>query len=286
MPRARLLAQPGVVEMFWATICFVIMKVLVKMMPAIPIAEVILFRSAFTFVFSFVVLKIQKQYPWGQPKHRPLLLLRGIGGAMAFFLYFYLIRQVPLASAYSIQYLAPIFTTIIAYFWLKERIGNIECILFVVAFLGILMIHGFDLRVSVFELIIGISATICMAFTYVVIRQLRNKESPLTVVFYFSVVTLPIVLAYLPWYWVDPKGYEWLLLLMMAVATQAAQYYSAKAAFLAGKLSRVAVVSYVGIVFAIIAGFFFGEQHSAMAYLGMAVVVASVLLSLYFKKSK
>ena len=256
------------------------------MTPAIPIAEVILFRSAFTFLFSFVVLKIQKQHPWGQPKHRPLLLLRGIGGAMALFLYFYLIRQVPLASAYSIQYLAPIFTTIIAYFWIKERVGKAEFILFVVAFLGVFMIQGFDLRVSVFELLIGISATLCMAFTYVVIRQLRNKESPMTVVFYYSVVTLPIVLAYLPWYWVTPTSYEWLLLFMMAAVTQTAQYYSTKAAFLAGKLSRVAVISYVGIVFAIIAGFFFGEQHNAMTYLGMGIVVVSVLLSLYFKKSK
>ena len=285
MSRLGYLAQPGVREMLWATVCFVIMKVFVKMMPHIPIAEIVLFRSAFTFVFSFAVLRAQNQHPWGAQAQRPLLIMRGIGGAVALFLYFYLIRQVPLASAYSIQYLAPIFTTIIAYVWLRERVRGIEWMLFLTAFFGVLMIQGFDIRVSVSELLIGIGATLSMAFTYVVIRQLRGTVSPLVVVFYFSVVTLPIVLAYLPWYWVEPEGYDWLLLLMMAASTQAAQYYSAKAAFLAGKLSKVAVISYIGIVFAIIAGLFFGEYHNTMTYLGMAIVVGSVVLSLYLRKT-
>ena len=281
----RLVWQAGASHMIWATFFFVCMKVCVKMLPHLPISELIFFRSAFTFVFCWILLRAQLKSPWGKPAHRHWLLMRGAGGAAALFLYFYLIRHIPLASAYSIQYLAPIFTTIIAFVWLKEKIGTIEWVLFLVAFLGVLMVQGFDTRVSFEHLLIGIAATLCMSFTYVIIRRLRGLESPLTVVFYFSVVTLPIVLLYLPFYWVSPKGWDWGLLLLMVIFTQAAQYYSAKAAFLADKLSKVAIVSYLGIVFAISSGFFFGEYHNTISYIGMGTVVCSVILSFYLKKS-
>ena len=278
--------QAGVGSMLLATFCFVCMKVFVKLLPRIPLAEIIMCRAVFTFVFSYVVLRLQSRKAWGEPANRHWLLLRGVGGAVSLFLYFYLIQRIPLASAYAIQYLAPIFMSVIAFFWLGERVEKLQWYIFFLAFVGVLMIQGFDVRISLLHLLVGIAATLSMGFTYVVIRRLKGLEHPLTIVFYFSVVTLPVVALYVPFNWVQPREEEWLFLLLMSLFTQAAQYYSAKAAFAASQLSRIAVVSYLGIVFALLAGFLFGEYYKFYTYLGMAVVVLSVAASVYLCNPK
>lgn len=275
--------QAGMSSMLWATVCFLGMKIFVKLLPRLPIAEIVLFRALFTFVFSYVLLRLQSQSPWGPPGTRLWLLLRGLGGVTALFLYFYLIQRIPLASAYAIQYLAPIFTALIAFLWLKERVRPVQWGLFLLAFLGVLMVQGFDIRISFLHLLVGLGATFCMGFTYVLIRRLKGWVHPLTIVFYFSVVALPLVGLYVPFHWVQPQGWEWVWLLGMACFTQAAQYYSAQAAFQAAQLSTIAAVSYIGIVFALMAGFFFGEYYEPLTYLGMGLVLLSVALSIHLK---
>ena len=278
--------QKGVSSMLVATFCFVCMKVFVKLLPRIPLLEIIMFRAAFTFLFSYTALRIQSHNPWGKPSTRYWLLLRGTGGAISLLLYFYLIQRIPIASAYAIQCLAPIFTSIIAFLWLGEKVGRLQWTLFLLAFVGVIMIQGFDTRISLLHLIVGVLATLSMGFTYVIIRRLRHLEHPLTIVFYFSVVVLPVVAVYVPFNWVQPQREEWIFLLLVALFTQAAQYYSAKAAFAATQLSKVASVSYIGIVFALLAGFLFGEHYELSTYLGMAVVVLSVAASSYLRAPK
>ena len=272
--------QEGVGSMLLATVCFVCMKLFVKLLPGMPVSEIILFRAGFTFVFSYVALRTIKESPWGRPSSRRWLLLRGAGGGASLFLYFYLIQRIPLASVYAIQYLAPIFTTVIAFLWLGEQVRRLQWALFLLAFVGVVMVQGFDVRVSLLHLLVGIAATLFMGFTHVIIRRLRGLAHPLTVVFYFSVVTLPVVAIYVPFHWVQPRAEEWIYLLMMSLFTQAAQYYSAKAAFQARSLSKIAAVSYIGIVFALVVGFFFGEHYDLLTYLGMGVVVLSVACSM------
>ena len=281
----RLNLQEGVGSMLVATFCFVCMKVFVKLLPRIPLVEIIMFRAAFTFVFSYTALRMQSRKPWGNPSNRHWLLLRGAGGVISLLLYFYLIQRIPLASAYAIQYLVPIFTSVIALLWIGERIGRLQWALFLIAFIGVLMVQGFDTRVSLLHLLLGVTATLFMSFTYVIIRRLRHLEHPLTIVFYFSVVALPVVAIYVPFNWVQPQREEWIFLLLVALFTQAAQYYSVKAAFAASQLSKIASVSYVGIVFAIFAGFLFGEYYELRTYLGMAVVTLSVAASVYLPKT-
>src|SRR5690606_21747805 len=50
------------------------------------------------------------------------LLLRGVAGMTALFLFFYTLQNMPLASATTIQYLSPVFTVILAIFINRERV--------------------------------------------------------------------------------------------------------------------------------------------------------------------
>jgi drug/metabolite transporter (DMT)-like permease len=70
---------------------------------------------------------------------------------------------------------------------------------------------------------------------------------------------------------------------MVGILTQLGQFYMTKS-YQSEELSKVSVISYMGIVFALSFGFiFFDEHYGFTAYLGMALVLLGVLLNLLYK---
>ncbi|MEQ9231986.1 MAG: GRP family sugar transporter, partial [Cyclobacteriaceae bacterium] len=147
----------GVIYMLIATFTFALMNVFVKAVPHIPAVEIILFRSVISLVISVALLRQQSVSIWG--KNKPILIARGVAGAIALLIFFQLLQEIPLAAASSLAYLAPIFTTIIGIFIVKERIKPIQWIFFLISFGGVLMIQGFDARIEFIHLIMLIATS-------------------------------------------------------------------------------------------------------------------------------
>ncbi|MEJ2004920.1 MAG: DMT family transporter, partial [Cyclobacteriaceae bacterium] len=162
----------GVVFMLLATFFFALMNVFVKLLPEIPAVEIVFFRSLISLVISAVILKYQGISVWG--RSRGWLLLRGTVGAIALVLYFITIQLIPLATAVTIQFITPIFTTIIGIFMNRERVAPIQWLFFLIAFGGIVMIQGFDERVTFELMLIGIVAAFFAGMAYNVIRKLKT----------------------------------------------------------------------------------------------------------------
>ena len=152
-------------------------------------------------------------------------MMRGIFGTTALLLFFYTLQNIPLASAVTLQYLSPIFTAIFAAIFLKEKMKMKQWLYFGISFFGVALIKGFDERISLTFMLIGICSAMFSGIAYTCIRQLKDTEHPLVVVLYFPMVSIPImsVLSYLNW--VPPKGSDWLYLLLMGIFTQIAQEY-------------------------------------------------------------
>jgi len=272
---------PVVRYMLTATFLFTLMNVFVKMVPNIPAVEVIFFRSLVSLVMSIVALRQQKVNPWGNNKK--VLGLRGATGAVALILYFYTLQKIPLASAVTIQYMSPIFTTILGIFIVKERVFPVQWLFFAIAFSGIIVIEGFDTRISPLLLGLGMTSALFSGLAYNWIRRLNTTEHPLVIVLYFPLVTLPIASVYCLFNWVQPQGIEWLYLIMVGVLTQFAQYFMTKS-YQSDELNKVASIKYLGIFFALGFGYLvFNESYSLYVYLGMALVLLGVLLNLWFK---
>jgi len=272
----------GVVFMLLATFFFALMNVFVKLLPGIPAVEIVFFRSLISLVISGVILKAQGISVWG--KRRGWLFLRGLVGAIALVLYFITIQLIPLATAVTIQFITPIFTTIIGIFLNKERVAPIQWLFFLVAFGGIVMIQGFDERVTLQVMIIGVVAAFFAGMAYNVIRRLKTGEHPLVIIFYFPLVTMPLTGGYSAFNWVQPSGIAWLYLLLVGVLTQIAQYYMTRA-YQEEELNKVASVSYTGIILALIfVWVIFGETFNLQTYAGMIIVLSGVVLNLWYKQ--
>ncbi|WP_258098639.1 DMT family transporter [Marinoscillum pacificum] len=274
----------GVQYMLLATFMFTLMKVSVKLVPHIPAIEVILFRSVISLVISVYYLQRQRVSVWGNNK--PILVMRGVAGAIALITYFSLLQQIPLATMSTLQYLAPIFTAILGIFLVKEKVRPWQWVFFAISFAGVLVVRGFDDRISVLHLGMGVGASLFMGLAYNFIRMLKTSEHPLVIIFYFPLVLMPIAGVWSAMVWVQPQGWDWLVLLAVGLFTQIAQFFMTKS-YQAEELSKVSILTYIGLIYAILFGWFlFDETFNWMTYVGMGLVILGVALNVISKKVK
>ena len=266
--------------MFISTIFFLIVKIGVKLLPHIPTMEIVFFRCIISFFISFLILKNQGIYIFGNNKF--LLLMRGVFGTIGLYFYFLLIQNIPLATASIIIYITPIFTSIIGVFILKEKVNLLQSLCIFFAFLGILLIQGFDHRVTIDYLVLGLLGSFCAGCAYNIIRYLRDKEHSLVLVIYFPMIAFPIAGIISYFNWVNPSFNDLIILITIGIITQFAQYFMTKS-FQSEKVSTVSIVSYTEIILVIAIGYqFFDETFNFLTYFGMFIVVISVVTSIIF----
>ena len=272
----------GVQYMLLATFVFAIMNVAVKWVGHIPAVEVIFFRSIISLIMSGVALRSQKVYLFGNNKK--VLILRGIAGSLGLILFFTTIQRIPLASAVTLMFLSPIFTAVLGIWIVKEPVRWLQWVFFIISFAGIMMIQGFDTRVSPVMALVGIGAAFFSGVAYNMIRKLKNSEHPLVIVFYFPLVTLPFTIVYMFFDWVTPVGTDWIVLILVGVLTQVAQYFMTKA-YQSEELAKVANIQFTGILYAIGFGWvLFDETFNFNTYLGMTMVLIGVILNIAYKQ--
>lgn len=273
----------GVRYMLLATLFFSLMNVFVKMVPNIPSVEIVFFRSVVSLVLSYFFLKVQGVSIWGNNKK--ILLFRGMSGAVALILYFSTLQLMPLASAVTIQFLSPIFSSILGVYIVKERVKPLQWLFYLLAFAGVVMVKGFDPRITPMLFVIGIVSAFFSGLAYNFIRKLKLTEHPLVIVFYFPLVTLPVTGLISVFDWYQPEGMEWFILLLVGVFTQIAQYFMTKA-YQAEELSKIASLKYIGLIYALGLGYvFFDETFNLLTYLGMTVMILGVILNVAYKNS-
>ena len=264
--------------MFFATIFFMVVKIFVKMLPHIPPMEIVFFRCLISFLITYYLLKRKGNNILGT--NRSLLMMRGIFGTIGLYCYFVILQEIPLATASTLIYFTPLFTSLVGVFFLREKMSIIQWILLLIAFFGIILIQGFDSRVNIFYLLIGLGGSLCAAFAYSIIRYLRDKEHSLVLMIYFPMIAFPIGGLISIFNWVQPNLIDLSLLILIVVFTQFAQYFMTKA-FQSEKVSKVSIVSYSELVFVLLIGnIFFDEKFEFLVYLGMILVTFGVVFNI------
>lgn len=274
----------GIKHMLVAGVFFSFMNVGVKYLDNIPAIEIVFFRSLVTLIISAVMIRQLGISFMGNNK--PILFLRGLFGVTALSLYFLSLQNMPFASAVTIMQLSPIFTTILAIFILRERVAIPQWLFFIISFLGVAIIKGFDPDMPLIYFLLAILAAFISALAYNMVRKLKDSDHPLVVVFYFPLVALPVAGLVSYFQWVQPTMPELAILIGIGVSTQVAQVNMTKALQLE-EVGKVSIVRYLTIVYAIAIGYvFFKDAYGWTTLLGIALVVAGVLLNLWFTKAR
>jgi drug/metabolite transporter (DMT)-like permease len=182
----------------------------------------------------------------------------------------------------TIQYLSPIFTTIIAIFLLRENVRALQWLFYAIAFSGVLFIERFDTRISFFFLSIGVVSAFCSGVAYNLVRSLREREHPLTVVLHFQLIGVVAGFLFTIFNWRTPHGWDWLYLFLVGLASQFGQIFLTNA-LQKEKAASVAIVNYSGLIYGLSFGWFvFGEAQTIESVIGMSLVVCGVILSIFY----
>ena len=268
----------GIQYILVSTVCFAVMNTFVKLLSHFPAHELVFFRSLISFILCFIALR-KKQLPiFGNNKK--WLIIRGLAGVTALSMFFITLQNMPLANAVTIQYMSPVFTSVLGIFILKEKVKNKQWFWFAVALLGVMVIKGVNPNLEWKWLILGIISALFAGLAYTAVRKCKDTDHPLQVVLYFPMIALPITALFCIFHqWTQPIGIEWLYILIIGISTQIAQIFMTKALH-AERVSIITPFKYFGAVLAIGVGFFvFDESLSWMNLVGIILIVCGVLFN-------
>ncbi|MBT8234153.1 MAG: DMT family transporter [Saprospiraceae bacterium] len=265
-----------------ATFAFAFMNVIAKELSNFHPLQVVFFRATGTFLVIFPFMLKNKISILGT--HKTMLLLRAVVGSLSLAAFFVVIQRIPLGSAISIRYLGPIFGAIMAYYFLKEKINMKQWISFAIAFAGVIILKGFDLRIDYLSLALVLFSAVSVGAVFVLLRYLGNKEHYLTIINYFMVVSIIFSLFFIgQWRW--PINYEWLPVIGIGAFGMIGQIFMTQA-FQTEETSVLAPFKYMELVYALIMGYlFFGEKYTFLPFLGIILIILGMLLNVYAKKS-
>ena len=271
------LKNKGILFILISVGTFSVINVLVKSLPGIPAHEIIFFRSVISLLFSLIHLRIIGVSPLGN--NRKWLIIRGLAGITALTMFFHTLKNMPLASAVTIQYLSPVFTVLLAIVINKQPVKRIQWLFLGMALFGVALIKGWDSRISIPMLGLGILSAFFAGLAYNAVIKCRKTDHPVVVVLYFPLIATPIMAIWSWLDWVQPIGKDWLILIAIGILTQLAQIYMTKALH-ADHASRITPFKYFGTLFAVFLGYaIFDERLHWLSLTGMALVVLGVVLN-------
>jgi len=272
--------------MIISTMAFACMNATVKYLTHLNAFQIVFFRSVGSLFFTFGFLLKHKIPVLGN--QRKLLVLRGLVGVTSMALFFMSTKYLPIGSAVSLRYMAPIFAAVFAIFFLKERIKPLQWLFFIMAFVGVLVLKGFDnnAALSAYGLVLITVSAIFSGLVYVVISKIGKGDHPVVIVNYFMVISTLVGAIFCIPDWVNPQGIEWLMLSSLGVFGYFGQIFMTKA-FQMASTNQVAPLKYLEVIFTLLFGvFLFSEIYTMYSILGIAMIICGLLLNALYKGKK
>ncbi len=283
--------------MLLAAFLFSLMGVCVKLASDFySTAEIVFYRGLIGVLVMLVVVRLQRgqlatRLPWEQAK-------RGIIGVSALWLWFYAFSQLPVATAATLNNMAPIWLAgiIFGYGWWRGQnrfawglMTAITCSAVGVVLLLKPAFHADQWR----GILAGLLSGMISSLAYLQVRHLgRLGEPEYRIVFYFSLTSTlgGLLVSVLDksvstlWQGHQPSGIA--LLLGIGLTATAAQMAMTRA-YRYGNPLVTANLQYTGIVFSSILGIvIWNNIPNWLTWLGMAVILSSGIIATYYNTRK
>ncbi|MFW5641287.1 MAG: DMT family transporter [Roseicyclus sp.] len=275
-PGGRAGAVRGILWMVVTGLCFVAVTASVKMVgDDVPAAQAAFLRYVLGLGFLIPMIPAIRSVTL-TPRVLKLAGVRGVAHALGVITWFYAMTRIPIAEVTAMNYLNPIFVTILAIVVLGERISRRRILAIGLAFLGALVV----LRPGFRELDPGhvamMSTTVAFALGYLTAKILADEVPAGAVVFLLSVVVTAVLAPFAWAVWV-PVGWGDLGWLFLTAVFATGGHYAMTLAFGAAPLNVTQPVVFLQLVWATALGaLVFGEAVDPFVILGGAMIVASV----------
>ena len=185
----------------------------------------------------------------------------------------------PLAVATTLNYSSAIFAVLLSALILREPTGVWRWSAVAMGFAGVVLIADpWGGELPLLGAAIALGAALMIALISVQLRDLGRTEHPFTIVFYFSLFSVPVLALAMPFVGKAHAPGEWLLLLACGVIGLLGQVLLT-AALRYGAVANVIVMDYSGLIWATLFGWLvFTSLPPVSFWFGAPLVVGAGLL--------
>lgn len=285
-PPSSLISRPLEVQSLWmlvAAFLFAAMAVLVKFASeAHSLAEIIFWRGAVGIVVVAMITRwqgvsIRTGKPW-------LHLSRGAAGLASLGLYYYTIAELPVGTAFTLQYTSPIWVAVLGTIAFRDRAHWQLPAAIALGFAGAVMVlqPTFSADQALTGLL-GLLGALLSGAAYINVRKLALEGEPESrIVFYFA---LFMMLGAAIWIVADQRmlfELRGLAFMLGAGCLATLGQLALTRAFSRGKSILAATLSYAGVAFAVLFGWLFWDETLPLGgAAGIALIVASGVLATF-----
>jgi len=265
--------------MFLSVCAFSLMDLVVKWSDGYPLGQVLFFRGFVGALIYFLIIPRERIKNFYYTKKAGLHFLRCLFGLIALLSIFTALRNLPLATVVSISFAAPIFTTIFSIFFLSEKVGVYRWLAVFIGFIGIIIIAEPGLTELNIYYIYPIIFCLGMAYVAISIRQLSRTEPVWLISLYFSISITIVSLTTIPSGWIVPSLSDFIILTFLGIFGGVANLWLSQS-YKYSEVSLVTPLKYLGLVFAIIFGYFIWEETPTLKTLAgsILVILSSVII--------
>jgi drug/metabolite transporter (DMT)-like permease len=256
---------------------FSLVAVMVRLAGDVPIYEKVFFRSVVMLAAMGAVAFRERENPFTRCARVRMLVLRGVFGTVAMFLYFFAIERLTIADATVLNKLSPFFVAIFAVLFLKEKLSRFIVPVLVVAFTGAVLIIKPQLSLDALPAVGGLLSAAASGAAYTVVRLLRGDEPPYRIVFYFSLVSVVVAVPPMLMSFVRPEGLQWLALIGGGVFATTGQV-SLTLGYHQAPATKISIYVYAHILFAYFWGLvLWGEMPDPLSIVGTVLIILAAI---------
>lgn len=247
--------------------------------------QILFFRSLIGFL---IVSYMLWRGNWRQiiTKHLGVHILRNISHFGGQFGWFYGIAFIPLAEVFALEFTVPIWTAVLATLLLREQVTGARAAAIFFGVVGVFLILRPGLAVVRPAALAVLGSAFCYALSHTLTRRLALVDTPLTILFYMTVIQLPLGFVTSIFDWTTPSLEMVPWIIIVGVAALSGHYCMARALAIADAIVvvpmdflRLPLIAAVGFLF-------YGEGLDWFVLAGGLVMFIGTFINIQAEKKR
>ena len=269
----------GVFWMLISVLGFTFMGIAVKYLPRIPTYEKVFFRNSVSFITSAYILYKTRESIKVAKENIPFVFGRSFFGFVGMMANFYALENLTMAEANMLNKLSPVFVTICACIFLKEKVDKKQVMVFVIK-------PSFS--PEVIPSLAGLFSAVLAGFSYTIIRYLYGKVKAEINVFYFSLLSVVCTFPLMMMNFVKPNLFEIFMLVVGIGVSAAMGQFGLTYAYTFAPASEVSIYNYVIIITSMLMDYIlFSTIPDLFSFIGgFIIMTTAIYLYLHNKKKE
>jgi drug/metabolite transporter (DMT)-like permease len=212
-------------------------------------------------------------------------IVRSLNGVLAMTVWFYVIARMPLADSTAISFTTPLFATLGAVLFLKEKVHFRRWAAICMGFSGVLLMMQPSGDGGYIMGLLGLLSAVLMAVSTLLIKSLSKTESARVMLLYMGLFMTPLSFP-LAWAHWQPMTTEqlWLSLAMGAVAALAHLFLNK--AFALAEVSALQPFDFIRLPIAAMFGYLLFAEIPTLETLLGALIIAGSSIYIAYRESK